>query len=844
MSRVSSTSLSVSDVSMPTATPGDLAGLLVLADYVGELNDLTLVGWDDVMPHRVSAAAQMFTPLPGGTFSDDKLRGAGGSKITWLFELMNLTQEQTAKCLGLVGMTQKVQLEGDSGSVFMTFVPNAKMPLLQPGQSLLLVTDLPTEYSHKNEVVVSAKRCFQAVVGEYDSHSQSLSSKKEKDTAKQDRKRLRHAMQQLDAVMGGDAAAGQPGPHVMPVFRNIQSVLQDHATSRWCSFEVWALEHPQAMTGKLNPAMMCDVTLGDSLLLVVKYLQYLMNFARPYQNAEPRAATLQQVKKSGKNSTTSSLLLSGQARPKAASFFGDNRAIIWVIDYDLLEYLVQAAPLSVFKHLRHYGTEHCIASDNKGMRITIEPRLREVKVLGPHNDIITALVSDEGGQRFMTLTGETLHEYAFLYAQFQRVAKSLSQTPADAAAMETATPALAEDSSDQNFQVAKKWIGIQMADNDDERRQVLMFLGTKERRRKEFKEFASSICQWTPTDAQCALMVDLDSICMLISQIAGAGKSDFLVAAAAWMEYLANERLDQEALHTGQEHLGPVASSPHEEPVEHLAGEQLEPHEEAVEWLSDEQLEPEGTLTGQEHLGAVASSTHEKPVFFVCSPSNKQTDELEAKFKIVFGDAKVQRMGIDGDENWPRNYFEDLLTSAMTDARSSIGYRVLVLADRVIDMLLNIHDICSRNDYPDDDVIPIEAAEALIKYLLRSRHQHLQGIWDGLEQAQREAVQKKSVFIGTSAQILKLFSGISEHAYHFDDVFNTKILMADEIQLLNAFMLYALSLSAKLLLGCCDPRQAPNANQNINFGNLFEQSTNQNTVIAIVRHSWCCCCCS
>jgi hypothetical protein len=60
-----------------------------------------------------------------------------------------------------------------------------------------------------------------------------------------------------------------------------------------------------------------------------------------------------------------------------------------------------------------------------------------------------------------------------------RAAKSLPQTPAGVAAMEIATPALAEESSDQKLHVAKKWIGIQMPENDDERHQVLFcVLGT------------------------------------------------------------------------------------------------------------------------------------------------------------------------------------------------------------------------------------------------------------------------------------------------------------------------------------------------------------------------------
>jgi len=145
-------------------------------------------------------------------------------------------------------------------------------------------------------------------------------------------------------------------------------------------------------------------------------------------------------------------------------------------------------------------------------------------------------------------------------------------TPASGSdAMETATPASAEESSDQSYHVAKKWIGNQM----------------------------------------------LNSNCAVISQIAGAGKSEFLVAAAAWMEEMAIQ-------------------------------------------------EQEETFVGEGHLGAVASSTHEKPTFFVCSPSNLQTDDLEAKFKNIFGHAAVQRMGIDGDGQWPRDYFDDLLTGAMT----------------------------------------------------------------------------------------------------------------------------------------------------------------------------------
>ena len=145
-------------------------------------------------------------------------------------------------------------------------------------------------------------------------------------------------------------------------------------------------------------------------------------------------------------------------------------------------------------------------------------------------------------------------------------------TPASGSdAMETATPASAEESSDQSYHVAKKWIGNQM----------------------------------------------LNSNCAVISQIAGAGKSEFLVAAAAWMEEMAIQ-------------------------------------------------EQEETFVGEGHLGAVASSTHEKPTFFVCSPSNLQTDDLEAKFKNIFRHAAVQRMGIDGDGQWPRDYFDDLLTGAMT----------------------------------------------------------------------------------------------------------------------------------------------------------------------------------
>jgi hypothetical protein len=782
-----------------------MSGLLVLAEYAGQVNELTVDGWEDVMDDVITAT-QMFTPLGAGTVDDAKLQQAGGSKITLLLELNNLSPQQANKCHELVGVTKKIELGGDRPSAFMTFLPDAVMPQAQAGQVRLFATELPTEYIFKNDVILSAKRCFEAVVG--DLEQQRGGSQKERSSISQRKKRLRKAVDQL-ASMVGDAAAGPP------VFRSHRAVLGDDAGS-WKSFEAWVVERPQAMIGKLHPTSMRDYVFSDTLRLVAMQLQYYVYFARPLEGAEPRAATIQESKtKAKKSNTSTSLLFSGQFRAKPATIYGDKRAIIWVIDHNLLSYLVNDAPMSTFKQLMRYGTEHCIMSDNKGMRITIHPRLEQLNVLDPNNEITQSRLHDDGGQRVMTLTGETLQEYAFLYTAMRRVATSLPQTPAaletatpasgeesmetatpasGSDAMETATPASAEESSDQSYHVAKKWIGNQMPESDDERRLLLFLLGTQSCRRAEFKEFILAKCKWTPTEGQCDLMVGLNSNCAVISQIAGAGKSEFLVAAAAWMEEMAKKA-----------------------------------QEEAV--------------VGEGHLGAVASSTHEKPTFFVCSPSNLQTDDLEAKFKNVFGHAAVQRMGIDGDGQWPRDYFDDLLTGAMTNARESIGFRVLVLADRVIDMLIDIHEVASRFHDSDDDKRAIVAVEALTKYLLRARHQHLQGIWDGLEQAQRDAVKEKTVFIGTSAQILKLFSGISEHAHYFEDLFNMRILMADEIQLESAFTLFALCLSVKFYLGCCDPRQAPNAHQNLNFNTLFDQNQGgPSAVIAIVRHScfrWC-----
>ncbi|HIF81387.1 MAG TPA: hypothetical protein EYQ05_12620, partial [Gammaproteobacteria bacterium] len=98
---------------------------------------------------------------------------------------------------------------------------------------------------------------------------------------------------------------------------------------------------------------------------------------------------------------------------------------------------------------------------------------------------------------------------------------------------------------------------------------------------------------------QCDLMVGLNSNCAVISQIAGAGKSEFIVAAAAWMEEMAKKAQEEQA----------------EEEQAKKAQEEQEEQEEQAKKAQEE------ACVGEGHLGAVASSTHEKPTFFVCSPS-------------------------------------------------------------------------------------------------------------------------------------------------------------------------------------------------------------------------------
>jgi hypothetical protein len=61
-------------------------------------------------------------------------------------------------------------------------------------------------------------------------------------------------------------------------------------------------------------------------------------------------------------------------------------------------------PLAAFQHLMRHGTEHCVVCDNKGMRTTIAPRLREITLLDPNNEPTKDCLDAEGGMRFMTVT--------------------------------------------------------------------------------------------------------------------------------------------------------------------------------------------------------------------------------------------------------------------------------------------------------------------------------------------------------------------------------------------------------------------------------------------------------
>ena len=151
-----------------------MSGLLVLAEYAGQVNELTVDGWEDVMGDVITAT-QMFTPLGAGTVDDAKLQQAGGSKITLLLELNNLSPQQANKCHELVGVTKKIELGGDKPSAFMTFLPHAVMPQAQAGQVRLFATELPTEYIFKNDVILSAKRCFEAVVGDLEQQRGGIS---------------------------------------------------------------------------------------------------------------------------------------------------------------------------------------------------------------------------------------------------------------------------------------------------------------------------------------------------------------------------------------------------------------------------------------------------------------------------------------------------------------------------------------------------------------------------------------------------------------------------------------------------------------------------------------------